>query len=184
MNHRELFHGLYAAHSKQLFSFLLGRTNDRELAADLLQDVYLRAWNRRESVDRIAPAERIYWLFSVAANRLKDEYRRTANQKKAEERLRAAPADGEGDLSGVVAGRERVRELEARMNDLPDELRCILTMKVLGELNSVQIGAILQQPPGTIRYKILQARRLLAEQLKLLETVPTGEKGDLHARRR
>ncbi|SFJ74062.1 RNA polymerase sigma-70 factor, ECF subfamily [Paenibacillus sp. UNC496MF] len=171
---RALFRELYAAHAKPIFAFLLARTNDRELAADLLQDVFLKTWNRIEAVAAVPADERLYWLFAVAANRLKDQYRRSANRKRAEERLEAGPGAGPGDLSGVLAGRERMRELEAQIARLPEELRGLLLMKVLGGLSSVQIGAATGLPAGTVRYKISQARKLLAEGLRLTETAPAG----------
>jgi RNA polymerase sigma factor (sigma-70 family) len=171
---KELFRELYVAHSKPIFSFLLGRTNDKELAADLLQDVFLKVWNRIEIVAKIPDVERLYWIFSVASNRWIDHIRRSSHQKKVEVQLRTERISSNGDLSSVLAGRERFRHLEAHINDLPEELRCILLMKVLGGLNSVQIGVMMSQPPGTIRYKILQSRRLLAEKMKLLDTVSTG----------
>ncbi|MFC4811790.1 RNA polymerase sigma factor [Paenibacillus sp. GCM10023250] len=175
---RALFRELYAAHAKPIFAFLLARTNDRELAADLLQDVFLKTWNRIEAVAAVPADERLYWLFAVASNRLKDQYRRSANRKRAEERLEAgpgaAPGAAPGDLSGVLAGRERMRELEAQIGRLPEELRGLLLMKVLGGLSSVQIGAAMGLPAGTVRYKISQARKLLADGLRLIETAPAG----------
>lgn len=179
---RELFRELYAAHSKPIFSYLLGRTNDKELAADLLQDVFLKAWNRMEAVAAIPADERLYWLFSVAANRLKDHYRRSASRKKAEERLEVerGSSGGDRDLSGVLASREHLRELESSINLLPEELRCLLLMKVLGGLSSAQIGAVMNQPPGTVRYKTMQARKLLAERLKLPKPAPVAAGGKTH----
>jgi len=45
----------------------------------------------------------------------------------------------------------------------------ILVMKVIGEMNSFQIGHALQIPAGTIRYKMAKVRRLLAEQMGMLQ---------------
>lgn len=162
-----LFRNLYAAHSRQLYSYFLGRTGNKEVAADLLQDTFLKVWNRIELVKQICGQERIYWLFSVASNRLTDYYRSAAHRKKAEQRLLSENHPIAGDLSADLAGRERLRELEAHILALPEELRCILLMKAVGGMNSAQIGKALHQPSGTIRYKIAQARRLLAEQLGL-----------------
>ncbi|QHT61367.1 RNA polymerase sigma factor [Paenibacillus lycopersici] len=167
---------MYEMHSKPIFAFLFGRTNNKELAKDLLQDSFLKVWNRIEAAAAIPPDERLYWIFSIAANGLKDHYRRSAHRSKVDAQLKTASAGGSagGDISGVLAGRERLRDIETHINALPEELRCILLMKVLGELTSAQIGMMLNQPPGTIRYKISQARKLLAEKLKLLESAPVG----------
>lgn len=174
---KELFQDLYAVHSRQIFSYLLGRTNDKEIAADLLQDIFLKAWNRIDIVMSIPDDERLYWLFAVASNQLKDYYRKSSYRRKAEDRLRSdRESHSNGDLSGVLAGQERFRELETHINRLPEELRCMLVMKAIGRMNSTQIGNVMNQPPGTIRYKIAQARLLLAESLKLLDAESVGER--------
>jgi RNA polymerase sigma factor (sigma-70 family) len=170
---KDLFHDLYVAYSRQVYSYLLGRTGSRDTAADLLQDIYLRIWNRMEALERIPEEQRIYWIFSIAANRVKDYYRKSSNQRKAEEGLRVQTDNGKsaliGDLSQLIAGRERYRELESAIAALPEELRYILLMKVVGGMNSRLIGEALGMPAGTIRYKISQARALLATRMGLQE---------------
>ena len=52
-----------------------------------------------------------------------------------------------------------------RSSTLPDDLRVVLVLSVLGERTSAEIGAILGRPPGTVRYQLSQARKRLAEQL-------------------
>jgi RNA polymerase sigma factor (sigma-70 family) len=171
---KELFRELYVVHNRQVFSYLLGRTGSKDTAADLLQDIFLKVWNRIEVVERIPDKERLYWIFSIASNRLTDYYRRASNKKNMEEELRIRNDYSTGDLSGLLAGREQFRELESHINQLPEELRSILLMKVIGGMNSSQIGNALNQPPGTIRYKMGMARRKLAEKLELLETESIG----------
>jgi RNA polymerase sigma-70 factor (ECF subfamily) len=77
-----------------------------------------------------------------------------------------------GDLAELVAGREQFRELEAAILKLPEEQRCILLMTVVGEMSSSQIGSALSMPPGTVRYKLFQARQSLAQQLGMLDAQP------------
>ncbi|WP_314591928.1 RNA polymerase sigma factor [Paenibacillus terrigena] len=166
---KELFHQIYVDHYRQVFAYLYGRTNNKETAADLLQDLFLRVWNRMETVERIPENQRLFWLFSIASNQLKDYYRKSSTQQKTKEQLRTHYHPPAGDLSKMLEGREQFRALETAINTLPEELRCILVMKVIGEMNSFQIGHALQIPAGTIRYKMAKARRLLAEQMGMLQ---------------
>lgn len=168
---KELFHALYVNYSTQIFSYLFGRTSSKDIAADLLQDIFLRVWNRMEAVERIPDEQRLYWIFSIASNRVKDFYRKSSHQRKAEETIRCLNHRTPGsDLSQLLAGREQFTELESAISSLPEELRCILLMKVIGEMNSSQIGSALGVPAGTIRYKIARARQLLAQNLELMDT--------------
>ncbi|MFC5648758.1 RNA polymerase sigma factor [Paenibacillus solisilvae] len=168
---QDLFHELYTGCSKQVYAYLLGRTSSKDTAADLLHDVFLRIWNRMEAVERIPDEQRLYWIFSIASNRVKDHYRNSGNRKQAEEQIRGRQhGPPSGDLSTLLASREQFSELESAIGGLPEEFRCILIMKVVGGMNSNQIGDALGMPAGTVRYKLSQARGLLARQLGLLET--------------
>lgn len=164
-----LFQRLYQEHSRPLYSYLLGRTGNPETSADLLQDVFMKIWNRIDAAERILPDERLYWMFSIASNRVKDYYRKTQNHKHAVTKLQSYASEGaSGDLSHVVAGKERIRELESHIRELPEELRSVLLMKTVGGMKSGDIGAALGIPAGTVRYRISLARRQLADKLGLL----------------
>ncbi|MCQ6561177.1 RNA polymerase sigma factor [Paenibacillus mendelii] len=165
---KELFQELYGGHSRKVFAYLLGRTTNKEAAADLLQDTFLRVWNRIETVRGIPEDQQLHWIFAIASNLVKDHYRKSTFRKKTDETIRAEQIQPTGDLSQWLVGREQFRELEAAINELPEELRCILLMKVIGGMNSFQISDTLNIPAGTVRYRIAQARRLIANQLQML----------------
>ena len=50
-----LFDGLYAEHRQSLHAFFLGRTSDPELALDLLQEAFVRAWRNLDTLLDAAP---------------------------------------------------------------------------------------------------------------------------------
>ncbi|MFZ0215425.1 MAG: sigma factor-like helix-turn-helix DNA-binding protein, partial [Candidatus Dormiibacterota bacterium] len=54
-----------------------------------------------------------------------------------------------------------VAAVDAAVATLPEEQRVILSLQVLGELTSAEIGELLEQPAGTVRYKLNQARQRL-----------------------
>jgi len=58
---------------------------------------------------------------------------------------------------------------------LPEHLRTVLVLQVLGERTSAEIGEMLDRPAGTVRYQLSQARKRLAEELRLLGGCPDQE---------
>ena len=56
----------YEAHKSELFAFLVSATRDGELAADVLQESFVRLL--REVETRAAPLDTRAWLFRVASN--------------------------------------------------------------------------------------------------------------------
>ena len=72
---RRAFASLYAASSSKLYGIILRILKRRDVAEDILQDVYVRIWERAMDFDcRKAPA--IAWMSAIARNRALDERRR------------------------------------------------------------------------------------------------------------
>src|SRR5436189_6313247 len=82
-----LFDDLYEEHRVALHAFFLGRTGDPELALDLLQEVFLRAWRSLQTLDALPPERRHHWLYAVARNLVGDVYRARGSGQAAYERL-------------------------------------------------------------------------------------------------
>lgn len=170
-----LFDGLYEAHRHSLHAYLLGRTGDAELALDLLQEAFVRAWRNLDAVTALPEPRQRAWLYATSRNLVIDQYRARATRTAAQDVL-VAEIESDGQISESAEQTvERVRELdlvEAAMQRLPDELRTVLVLQVLGEHTSAEIGELLGRPAGTVRYQLSRARKLLAEQIQLLEAGP------------
>jgi len=69
----EAFERLYTEHAQSLYAFLSYRTGDRVLAEDLLADTFERALRARKRFDRRKASEKT-WLYSIALNRLRDQW--------------------------------------------------------------------------------------------------------------
>ena len=167
-----VFDAMYTAHAADLHDYLLGRTSDVEVARDLLQEVCIRLWRGVAELRDLTPERRRAWLFTVARNLVVDFYRSRASAATAHDALsqrvlrtreQVAPA-AEAD----VIGRNELEVLDAAIARLPEALRTVLVLQVLGDRTSAQIGELLGRPAGTVRYQLAQARRRLAEELRLM----------------
>ena len=169
-----LFEQLYAAHHQTLHAYFLGRTADPDLALDLLQDTFLRLWRNLHVIGDLSTVRQRAWLFAVARNLVIDQYRAQSTRRATGQALvdaaqtadsTAPPAEAE------VAHGERLQELDRAIRALPDDLRVVLVLSVLGERTSAEVGELLGRPPGTVRYQLAEARRRLAHGLRVLEVV-------------
>ena len=174
------FDGLYDAHQRTLHAFFLGRTGDPELALDLLQEAFVRAWRNLDLLLALGPARQRAWLFSTARNLVVDQYRGRAARTAARDALVAALDDADQTSDGPERIVERDRELrlvDAAIRRLPEQLRTVLVLQVVDGRTSAEIGGLLDRPAGTVRYQLSQARKRLAEELRLLEAAPDLDPG-------
>ena len=67
-----LFSQLYEALSKKVFRYIYFRTHDKEIANDITQSVFLRAYQK---IERLRPGEEASYIMTIARNALIDYYR-------------------------------------------------------------------------------------------------------------
>jgi RNA polymerase sigma-70 factor (ECF subfamily) len=168
MDQEAEFRRLYEAHRAAVHAYFAGRTGDRERAADLMQEVFLRAWQHLDKVAGLPEDGQRGWLFTVARNLSIDSARHQRTADGAQHALEREPSAQQAPAapaSTAVLAAERAGVVAAAVARLPEQQRVTLTMAAAGELTSAQIGAALGVPAGTVRYRLSLARRTLAEAL-------------------
>jgi RNA polymerase sigma-70 factor (ECF subfamily) len=177
------FDALYGEHYRVVYAYLLGHVASADTAADLLQETFLRVWRHLDDARQIPCDRQRYWLFAIARNLTLDYRRRQEARQRCMEAVResavtrheSAAGRGDGDPAKALLARETAAAVDAAIAALPDDLRLVLTLHVMGGLTSAQIGKHLQRPAGTVRYQIARARQRIALQLNLDE--PGDETG-------
>jgi RNA polymerase sigma-70 factor (ECF subfamily) len=165
-----VFTRIFDQHRHAVHAYFLGRVADPELARDLVQETFLRAWRRLSEIGSLPEDARRAWIFTVARNLAIDSYRADAARRAAEAALCQDAATRQTAVAGPHLHAElgeQVARLDAAIRGLPEEQRVILSMATAGGLTSRQIGEVLGEPPGTVRYRLSQARKQLATALDL-----------------
>ena len=148
---RAAFHALYRHSKAQLFGVILRIVRRRDLAEDVLQEVYLRIWNHAPDYrpEKGAP---MAWMSAIARNRALDWARRRPDLLSLDED--GAPAAGSnpglGPLDWSNASVD-AKALKDCLEELPKEQRdCILLAHVQGYTHD-EVSAALTAPLGTVK---------------------------------
>ena len=168
----EAFEALLRRHRAPLFTFLVRMLGDREKAADLAQETFLRivkgaqAWERRARFQT--------WLFTIARNLCADGARR--DKFRRADSLDAEGPDGEPSMVESVPGREidpgrgaesaRLRPvLEKALLSLPAEQREVFVLREQAGLPFREIAELAGVNENTVksrmRYALLALRKSL-----------------------
>ena len=154
---------LYGQTNGQLLAVLLRMLGRREIAEEVLHDVYLRVWNRAGAFDP-AQGSAMGWLTTVTRNAALDHYRRHRREKVglAEDLAPDLKAADPADLASDSAAR---RALMACLELLePAPRRCVVLAYQVG-LTHDELALMLGQPVGTvkswIRRSLLRLRQCL-----------------------
>jgi RNA polymerase sigma-70 factor, ECF subfamily len=172
------FGRLYAAHRAAVHAYFVGRTGDRWVAADLMQEVFVRAWQRLPELAGKSSDGQRAWIFTVARNLSIDAHRHEGTRAGAEAALRRQAPPGPPATATAVIAAERVAVLRAAIDRLPEQQRTTLALTAAGGLTSTEIATALRVPAGTVRYRLAMARRALATALDNYDNPPaaTGER--------
>ncbi|MDR7098217.1 RNA polymerase sigma-70 factor (ECF subfamily) [Lysobacter niabensis] len=159
------FEILYARHRGPLYRFLLRQVRNQALADEFFQDVWQRVIAARAGWK--PDAAFATWLFRIAHNRLNDHWRAAKHRPPAPEDSddRAArvpdPTTPERELSEF----EQRRRLQLAMEELPDEQREVLVLRLEQELSLDEIGAITGVGRETVKSRLRYAMDKLRQRL-------------------
>lgn len=161
---RRAFDELYRRTSPWLAVRLSRRCSDQDVVADVMQETYLAVWRAAGSfVGSTTNGSAVGWLWTIAANRLVDAFRRRARQG----RLPAVPLAATvvpAAEDEVMAGRVG-QDLEQALLVLPVELRQVLRAMVLDGFSVRETSLLLGVPEGTVKTRARRARIALREAL-------------------
>jgi len=151
---RATFERLFADTHRDVLSYLMSRCRDPQLAADLLSETYLIAW---EKLPAIPPGDDARpWLFGVARNLLLKGFRQSRVAAALVERLGAE----------LIATRQAVAPADSRLeaaiaralSRLTDTDREVLLLSAWEGLTPREIAMVLGTSANVIRVRLHRAR--------------------------
>lgn len=147
---RRAFAVIYERFAGAVNAVVLARVRHSD-AADVVQDVFLIAWERLPSVRE--PAAFPGWLMTIARNRATDQLRR----------LR--PTDLAHDPPVDPTPTAEAREVLAAIADLPEAYREVLLMRLVEGMSGPEIAEKTGLQPGSVRVNLHRGMKLLRERL-------------------
>ncbi len=174
----EAFRELVERFHRPVYALLVRIVRRPELAEDLAQESFLKAW---KALARFDPSRKFSsWMFKIAHNTALDELRRGGLETVSLDAPFAAtdeppelPADlaAENPLLRTLA-RESGRVLERALSRLRPAYRGILLLRFAQELSYDEIAEVLGLPLGTVKIHIFRARAELLREMRALGLDP------------
>lgn len=131
---------------------------DREVAADITHEAFLRLWQRR---DRMAEnSNEKAWLMKVAVNLAIDHQRSLLTALK--HRLMPAPP---ADPAATALSHLDHEQMKKAVRKLPARDRAVLALRFEQDLSFPEISKILGEPDATLRTRVHRALERLHIQL-------------------
>lgn len=152
---------LYQRHAAWLTVRLGRRCGDAGVVDEVLQDTFVAAW--KGAGRYTGQGEVAAWLWGIAIRRLVDALRRRPPL--------AYSVEDYDDLGTLESAEDRVLlgvehgDLAGALTRLSPELRSVVQATVLDGLTTREAGRLLGLPSGTVKTRMMRARRELRKEL-------------------
>ena len=163
------FADLYDRYVDQVFAYIYRRVGHRQLAEDLVGDVFLRAYRRLSSFEWQG-VDLGAWIITIARNRVHDHFKsarfrleRTTDEVRDDPRTLHHSND---DPERVTMGRDLARSLGEALERLKPEHREVIELRFIHDLSVAETAAVLERSVGATKALQYRALRSLAAEVQ------------------
>ena len=155
-------------YGKQIYSFCVYITGDRDAADDLYQQTFLVAIEKNEIREDQNPKS---YLLSIAVNLWNNQRRKYLWRRKKvnvvffEEGAEDQLMDRSSSVEDEAEQRDEINRIRQAVQTLPDKLRIVILMHFMEEMSVEEVARVLEIPAGTVKSRIHKAKAVLREKL-------------------
>ncbi len=169
---QKAYEQLVDKYQRALYFHILKLVRNRDIVDDLVQEVFLKAFDCLESYNRDYAFST--WIYRIAANHSIDYLRKKKlSTLSIDEPIQGKDGDMTMELTDEGAGTDRdIMQKERRtlirraIESLPEKYRVVIRMRHMEEMSYEDIAENLNLPLGTVKAHIFRARELLNKYLK------------------
>jgi RNA polymerase sigma-70 factor (ECF subfamily) len=160
---------LILKYQNQLFATVINIVKDEDLAQDIVQEAFLKAY---ESLNSLRDRNQFYpWIKRIAINeslmkidrnkRYVDMY----DESQEEDDYFFNSITDEKNPEKELLDEEMRRYVRKYVESLPSKLRTVIILREVEDLSYEEIAEILNIPIGTVRSRLFNARQIIKERL-------------------
>lgn len=160
---RQAWERLVARWQPRLFRHAWRLTGDPELARDMAQEAWVEIFRGLRRLDDVVafPA----WAFRIVTRRCQRAFRRADRElldaeALSEEEMPVTPERASAEFAAELA------KVMSAMRELPPAQRAALALFHVDNLSVAEIAVALDVPPGTVKTRLMHARRKLRARLE------------------
>ena len=172
------FEALYKEHLRDVYSYSYYRVGNHHDAEDITEQTFLQAYRHFERAQRESHGRPLRpWLIRIAHNLAANHHRDRSRRPEANIEAVEPPAHPH-DTEQIVAGREELRAVIRRLDDLSEERREALIMRFALDMSNREIARALGKSDGATKVLIHRAIKQLEELIAAEDGMPQEDADD------
>ncbi|MDX6190549.1 MULTISPECIES: RNA polymerase sigma-70 factor [Flavobacterium] len=162
------FPELYDQYWNELFCFSRHHTGDEEAAKEIVQQIFISIWERREKL-QIQTSIRAY-LYGATKLKILEYHRKQATKKEYESAHLTENNTVSNNTEEHMLHKDLLRELQAAINGLPERCRQVYLMSREEGMDNRSIAASLVITEKAVEGNITRALRHIRDHLKIFRS--------------
>jgi len=158
----EIFNSLLD-YCDSIFRICLGFTKNPWDAEELMQEVYLRALDKIESLQDHSHAK--IWLFRIARNTCLNFVRKQRMSRIFFSKVASTDTETENPERKMIRS-EFFEHFKKAVSNLPNKQKDVLILKTYGNLSYKEISEVLRINEGTVMSRLNRARQAIKAQIE------------------
>ena len=167
-----MFEKYYASFKKDLYWYVRRRINNDEYAEDITADVFLKLFENSEIMRKRDDNGIKAWLYTVARNRIIDEFRKKRNNMEVagvhEDLFDFTPNNEESHVSKEIRD-EKIALVKDLLTGFTEEEKELLNLRLYEEFSFNEIAQVLEKSEGAVKMKYYRLLETVQEQLNYTE---------------
>jgi RNA polymerase sigma-70 factor (family 1) len=157
------FNKIVQSHSAILFATVLQLTRNKQTAEDIVQDTFLRLWEKRIAMknDNIGG-----WLYRVALNQAYKHLRKESCKSRIYASLQAGYSPVSNEVEEQLLQKESKGLFSKIYNRLPEQQQAVYLLSSEEGLSRNEIAAQLNISPNTVKNHLSRAVRFIRDNVK------------------
>ena len=158
------FERLFERHHKKLYVFLYRLLNSKEDAEEILQDTFIKIWDKREEFKEGYPFE--FFLYTIAKNAFLSLNRKRVNRKIVEDYLHVFAEVTSNQTEEYVIFKETKTIIDTIIDHLPPKRKEIFLLRRIEGFSRQEIAEKLGISIITVDSQLLKANKFLKAEIK------------------
>ena len=155
---------LYRRHARRLMGFFFRQVGkDEDLAADLMQDAFMRLWTSR---NKFSGTGFRTWLFTISFNLLRNHYRHDEHRKQYESySSKQQEVAADAHIIEQIDSRDFDLALQRELEKLTPDGRLLFSLRFEEALTVPQIAEVMAIPEGTVKSRLHALTQTLKQKI-------------------
>lgn len=151
---------LYNRYKRQITQKLLSLLKSSEIVQDALQDIFIRVWEKRESINPDLPFAA--FLHVLVRHQVSDIIRKAHQDERLQQQLIIQTPVDYSHIDDLIARRENIKLVHQALEQLPARQREVFTLHKLEGKSYKEISELLGISPSAINQHVYRATQHLS----------------------